>query len=291
MTGDAIQHEIPGLKELNAVDAAGVHPLLLAIGSERYTPYMPVKQPAELLTIANHMLGTGQLSLAKFLLITSDPQNKLNTKNIPEYFQFIFERIDLTRDIHFYTKTTIDTLDYSGESLNSGSKVVFAAYGDKKRNLTSEIPNAMKDIAINDNCKLIAPGIVAFKLNAFTTYTNAHTEIKKLTDSLSGISHKWTLTDGLKNEIPLIIVCDDAEFVSKDFNNFLWVSFTRTNPSHDIYGVDSETQNKHWGCHGPLLIDARIKPHHAPPVEKDPEIEKKINRLFEKGGSLYGIIK
>ena len=291
MTGSAIQNEIPGLKELNAVDAAGVHPLLLAIGSERYTPYMPVKQPAELLTIANHMLGTGQLSLAKFLFITSDPENKLNTKNIPEYFQFIFERIDLSRDIHFYTKTTIDTLDYSGESLNSGSKVVFAAYGDKKRNLSSEIPDVLKDFISVDNCKLIAPGIVALKIESFTTYVNAHAEIKRLADSLSGIKNKWSTTDGLQNEIALIILCDDAEFVSKDFNNFLWVGFTRTNPSHDMYGVDSETQNKHWGCHGPLIIDARIKPHHAPPVEKDPETEKKINRLFEKGGSLYGVIK
>ena len=291
MTGAAIQNEIPGLKELNAVDAAGVHPLLLAIGSERYTPYQPIKQPAELLTIANHMLGTGQLSLAKFLFITSDPDNKLNTKNIPEYFQFIFERIDLSRDIHFYTKTTIDTLDYSGESLNSGSKVVFAAYGDKKRNLANEIPDYLKDIAGIDNCKLVAPGIVALKIDAFTSYNNAQSEIKRLTDSLSDINNIWSTTDGLKNEIPLIVICDDAEFVSKDFNNFLWVSFTRTNPSHDIFGVDSESQNKHWGCHGPLLIDARIKPHHAPPVEKDPETEKKINRVFEKGGSLFGILK
>ncbi len=291
MTGSAIQNEIPGLKELNAVDAAGVHPLLLAIGSERYTPYQPIKQPAELLTIANHMLGTGQLSLAKFLFITSDPDNKLNTKNIPEYFQFIFERIDLSRDIHFYTKTTIDTLDYSGESLNSGSKVVFAAYGDKKRNLANEIPDYLKDIAGIDNCKLVAPGIVALKIDAFTSYNNAQSEIKRLTDSLSDINNIWSTTDGLKNEIPLIVICDDAEFVSKDFNNFLWVSFTRTNPSHDIFGVDSESQNKHWGCHGPLLIDARIKPHHAPPVEKDPETEKKINRVFEKGGSLFGILK
>ena len=197
----------------------------------------------------------------------------------------------MTRDIHFYTKTTIDTLDYSGESLNSGSKVVFAAYGEKKRNLAAEIPDILKETGGVDNCKLIAPGIVALKLKAFTTYSNAHDEIKSLTDSLSDINNKWTTTDGLQNEIPLIILCDHAEFVSKDFNNFLWVSFTRTNPSHDIYGVDTETQNKHWGCHGPLLIDARIKPHHAPPVEKNPEIEKKINRLFEKGGSLYGVIK
>ena len=135
MTGSAIQQEIPGLKELHAVDAAGVHPLLLAIGSERYTPYAITKQPAEILTIANHMLGTGQLSLAKFLFITSDDSNKLHTKNIPAYFQFILERIHLNRDVHFYTNTTIDTLDYSGEGLNTGSKVVLAAYGQPIRTL------------------------------------------------------------------------------------------------------------------------------------------------------------
>ncbi len=127
LTGDALQKEIPGLKEVNAVDAAGVHPLLLAIGSERYTPYAPAKKPAEILTIANHILGTGQLSLAKFLFITADDTNKLSAQKIEEFFLFVLERIDLVRDIHFYTNTTIDTLDYSGTSLNSGSKVVFAA--------------------------------------------------------------------------------------------------------------------------------------------------------------------
>jgi len=101
ITGDAIPNEIPGLKEVHAVDAAGVHPLLLAIGSERYTPYIPTKQPAEILTIANHVLGTGQLSLAKFLFITADETNQLSTSNIPSYLTYILERIDLTRDIQF----------------------------------------------------------------------------------------------------------------------------------------------------------------------------------------------
>lgn len=129
------KNEIPGLVEVNAVDAAGVHPLLLAIGSERYTPYTPATQPAELLTIANHILGTGQLSLAKFLFITADPEHKINTHQIEEYLIYLLERINLQRDIHFYTNTTIDTLDYSGTAINSGSKVVFAANGNVKRKL------------------------------------------------------------------------------------------------------------------------------------------------------------
>jgi 4-hydroxy-3-polyprenylbenzoate decarboxylase len=110
LTGAAIPMEVPGLKEVHAVDAAGVHPLLLAIGSERYTPYTPTKQPAEILTIANHVLGTGQLSLAKFLFITADDTNQLKTRNIPDYLQYVLERIHLDRDLHFHTQTTIDNL-------------------------------------------------------------------------------------------------------------------------------------------------------------------------------------
>lgn len=283
ITGSALQQEIPGLKEVHAVDAAGVHPLLLAIGSERYTPYTPAKQPAEILTIANHILGTGQLSLAKFLFITADNENKISTHRIEEYLQFILQRIDLNRDIHFYTNTSIDTLDYSGTAINSGSKVVIAAYGEVKRDLSTVAPDLLKSLAGFENAKIVLPGIVVLQKNAFSNYENTAKEMEDLNKQLlSSVS-------SLKS-IPLIIIADDADFVSASLNNFLWVTFTRANPSHDIYGIDSFTKNKHWGCNGPLVIDARIKPHHAPPVEKDAAIEKSIQPIFEKGGSLYNKI-
>jgi 4-hydroxy-3-polyprenylbenzoate decarboxylase len=88
----------------------------------------------------------------------------------------------------------------------------------------------------------------------------------------------------------LIIIADDAQFVSDNLRNFLWVTFTRCNPSHDIYGIETFTDKKHWGCRGPMVIDARIKPHHAPPVETDPDIDKKIDQIFNRGGSLYNKI-
>ncbi len=283
ITGSAVQTEIPGLKEVHAVDAAGVHPLLLAIGSERYTPYTPTKQPAEILTIANHILGTGQLSLAKFLFITADNTNKLSANNIENYFNFFLERINLTRDIHFYTNTTIDTLDYSGTGLNSGSKVVLAAYGEKIRELATTVPDCLNNLDGFENVKLVLPGVVALQTKKFSDYTTAlnemqilHDQCSKFNDQLSGIA--------------VIVIADDATFISDTLNNFLWVTFTRCNPSHDMYGINSFTINKHWGCNGPLVVDARIKPHHAPPVEKDAATEKKIDRLFEKGGSLYGIL-
>ena len=281
ITGAAIPQEVPGLKEVHAVDAAGVHPLLLAIGSERYTPYSPTKQPAELLTIANHVLGTGQLSLAKFLFITADDTNQLTTHHIDEYLQFILKRIQLHRDVHFYTNTTIDTLDYSGTGLNSGSKVVFAAYGEEVRSLATEVPSILQQLQGFAQTSLVMPGIVAISMPKFNTYEETHAQIKMLQEQLKD-------SDAALHEVPMIVLADDAAFVADTLKNFLWVAFTRCNPSHDMYGINESVTNKHWGCTGPLLIDARIKPHHAPPVEKDPTIEKQIDRLYAKGGSLHG---
>lgn len=301
ISGSAIPQEIPGLHEVNAVDAAGVHPLLLAIGSERYTPYQKLKQPQELLTIANHILGFGQLSLAKYLLMVNKEDNPiLSTKNIERFFTHLLERVDWSRDLHFQTNTTIDTLDYSGTGINQGSKVVIAAVGEKKRNLIDNCPI--------DNGKLVMNGILAINFNAFTTYETAEKEIETFISNLKSSPNPskggeapfrqptdWGGTN-LKSQsstldgVMLILLVDDANFVSENLNNFLWVTFTRSNPANDIYGVNSFTEHKHWGCKGPLIIDARIKPHHAPPLVKNPEIEKRVDQLCEKGGSLYGVI-
>ncbi len=291
ITGKAVQDEIPGLKEVHAVDAAGVHPLLLAVGSERYTPYLNSKQPAEILTIANHILGTGQLSLAKFLFITADDNSTVSAHHIKEYFQYVLERLHLDRDIHFYTHTTMDTLDYSGAGINSGSKVVFAAYGDPIRKLAIEPISLLKELNDFENCKMVMPGIAVLSTKPFTTYENAKKEIGALSTQLQGINEFWEKSEGLKKEIPLIIICDDASFLSDTINNFLWITFTRCNPSHDMYGVGEIMLNKHWGSTGPLILDARKKPHHAPPVEKDPLVEKSIEKYFNKGGSLFGVLK
>ena len=88
----------------------------------------------------------------------------------------------------------------------------------------------------------------------------------------------------------LIVLVDDSQFVAESLRNFLWVTFTRTNPAADIHGIDSFTENKHWGCRGPLVIDARLKPHHAPPLVEDPEVSRRVDALAAPGGPLHGII-
>lgn len=279
LTGDAIKHELPGVKEVHAVDAAGVHPLLLAIGSERYTPYNQTKQPAELLTQANLILGKGQLSLAKFLFITADETHKVSTHNEKEFYKYMLERIDLKRDLHFYTNTSMDTLDYSGSGLNTGSKIVVAAYGDKKRELGTTISDEFKSLKTFINPCLVFDGVLIFQGNKFQSYDKAKQEFEDFNNEVK---------ENLFSQFPLIVIADDSEFTAENLKNWLWVTFTRSNPSHDIYGINSKIEFKHFVCDA-MIIDARIKPHHAPVLEKNPEVEKRIDKLFEKGGSLYGL--
>ncbi|MEO0894794.1 MAG: UbiD family decarboxylase [Bacteroidota bacterium] len=282
VTASMVPVSVPGLHAMHAVDAAGVHPLLLATGSERYVPYKK-RYPQELLTVANAVLGFGQASLAKYLLIVAKEDNPPEIHHIGEYLQFLLKRIDWERDLHFQTRTTMDTLDYSGKGLNQGSKVVMAAAGDPIRELTSTLPEDFSLPQGFSDPQFVMPGILAIKGPAFQDDETGETTAKNLTHHLERIA---TLA-----EIPLIILCDDSQFVQRTLNNFLWVTFTRSNPSHDMYGVHSFMDHKHWGCRGPLMIDARIKPHHAPPLVEDPAVTQKVDQMVAKGGPLHGILE
>ncbi len=280
ISGSAIPNEIPGVKEVHAVDAAGVHPLLLAVGSERYTPYLKTKRPAELLTQANRILGTGQLSLAKYLFISADENIDLNCHDIKGFFKYVFERLDLQRDLHFYTKTTIDTLDYSGNRINEGSKLVIAAYGDKKRELSTVLPASVGKADFISYPVVLMDGVMGLTLPRFSNYETAKEEMRKLSD--------WVLGQEDFDGIVQIVVYDDFSFkpANENLNDYVWVTYTRSNPADDIYGVGEFIQNKHWACKGPMIIDARKKPHHAPELKVNPQTANSIERFFKHGGPL-----
>ncbi len=282
ITGDAIPREVPGLDSVHAVDVAGVHPLCLAIGHERYTPYLDERRPQELLTIANHVLGTNQLSLAKYLWIAArEDDANLDVNEVPAFFRHMLERVDWRRDLHFQTRTTIDTLDYSGSGLNEGSKLVIAAAGPRRRELSTSLPPGFELPRPFRDAKLALPGVLAVEGPVFVDYAAAAAELTRWCEQLEGRE-----LEGL----PLIVVCDDAGFGAESVENLLWVTFTRSNPSHDIHGVGAFTEHKHWGCTGPLIIDARVKPHHAPMLVEDPEVERRVDALGARGGPLHGII-
>lgn len=275
---ELIPKEFPGLKAMHAVDVAGVHPLLLAVGQERYMPFR-VRKPEEILTIGQRILGSGQTSLAKYLIIAAPEKNEdIDLYNFPLFFEYILSRIRWETDLHFMTRTTIDTLDYSGEGWNSGSKVLMACCGPVIRTLDTHIPENLPLPPGTTNIKNFHPGILCIQSPAFSGYSERETVMVSWLEALRNFN---------LSGIALIVWCDDAAFTSANWANFLWVTFTRSNPSHDIFGVGQFTEFKHWGCKGPLVIDARIKPHHAPVLEPDEATVKNVDKLFSKGGSLY----
>ncbi|WP_425395464.1 UbiD family decarboxylase [Aeoliella sp.] len=290
LTGPIIPTVLPGIKAVHAVDESGVHPLLLAIGSERYMPFREADRPQELLTQACAILGQGQLSLAKFLWIAAEQDDPtLDLHDIETFFTHMLARADWKRDLHFHTETTIDTLDYSGSDLNAGSKLVVAAVGPPRFDLVTEVPGDLRLPDGFSNPRIVLPGVLAVtgpKLPAptfepATSPFDTQAEVRRFCESYS--------ESDVINRFRMVLVVDDADFVAESLGNFLWAVFTRTNPAADIDGVAAFTHNKHWGCRGALVLDARVKPHHAPVLEEDPEVTKRIEELAVSGGPLHGL--
>ncbi len=280
LTDPIIPSVIPGVKAVHAVDAAGVHPLLLAIGSERYMPHLESRQPQELLTQANAILGNGQLSLAKYLIIAEDRTSGLDIHHIDKFLCHVLQRFDPRRDLHFHTQTTIDTLDYSGTGFNRGSKVVIAAADRVVRELATTIPASIQLPQGFSEPRLVLPGLLAVKAPRFVDASSREDLVRFCRE----LAEHESL--GQNAGIPLITLVDDSEFAARSLNNWLWVTFTRSNPAIDLDGIGSGIVDKHWGCRGPVVIDARIKPHHAPPLVEDRDTVAKVDARAARGGAL-----
>ena len=159
---------------------------------------------------------------------------------------------------------------------------MIAAVGPKRFELATELPS---DLRLPDgfrNPRVVLPGMLA---------------IEGPSSTASGRATIATIPSAIRNpqsaiapSFRWIVLVDDSEFVAESLRNFLWVTFTRTNPAADVDGIEPFTEHKHWGCRGPLVIDARLKPHHAPPLVEDPEITRRVDALAGPGGPLHGIL-
>lgn len=261
---------IDGLYEMNAVDAAGVHPLLLAIGKERFVPYA-TREPMELHKIANALLGFNQAALAKYLWIAAkEDSNSLSVQNVPDFFAHMLSRLHFERDLHFQTATTMDTLDYSGGKFNHGSKLVLSAAGEPCRTLGKNFAEIAADLKLPEGFsdpRQVAPGILAIK-------TSNEADPKILAQSLETFQGK--------ENYPWITLTENSEFCAASFENWLWVTFTRSDPAKDIYGVNETIIEKHWQCKAPLIVDARLKPYHQKPLTYPETILSKAKQILEQ---------
>jgi len=229
----------------------------------------------ELLTQANAILGQVQLSLAKYLFIVDGRgAPDLDVSDARAFFTHLLERIDPSRDLHFQTHTTVDTLDYSGEALNLGSKLVIAACGDKKRTLSDQVPSLALPSGFG-GARVAMPGVLVVRA-------------PKLDE---GSAERFCASFGAGAIVgfPLVVLVDDDEFAARSLANFLWVTFTRSDPARHVHGVGAFTKDKSWGCSGSIVIDARIKPGHASALEEDPAVTRRIESLAARGGPLVGL--
>jgi 4-hydroxy-3-polyprenylbenzoate decarboxylase len=259
ITGPVVPTLVPGLRAVHAVDAAGVHPLLLAIGSERYAPYSSDDSPAELLTQANAILGQNQMSLAKVLMIVDqagDPE--LDIHDIASFLRHLLERFEPRRDL-------------------------IAARGRKRRDLPRELPPGLSLPEGFSEPRVCLPGVLALHGPPYAAGADGYDDrIERLAAQLP--------EDHPLCAFPWITICDDSEFCARTLDNWLWVTFTRMNPAVDVHGVGSSVRHKHWGARGSLLIDARRKPGHAPPLVEDPKVSARVDALAVRGGPLHGLV-
>lgn len=286
ITKPMVPASVPGLHAIHAVDAAGVHPLCLALASERFLPYAKPedREPLELLKTASALLGFNQASLSKYLLIAAKEDEKekgfpIDVNDVPSFFGHVLERINFKRDLHFQTSTSIDTLDYTGSSLNHGSKLIMAAAGIKRRDLRCEKKDleslALPEGFCKDAIQIPMPGVLVIQTPTYSREGNnsAAELVKQFERSLKN----WPY----RENYPWISFVDYSEELNgSKLADFLWLTFTRSDPAQDLYGYHSEVIHKHWGCEAPIFVDARIKPHHQKALEVTAEKKQQAREIL-----------
>ncbi|SDH16128.1 UbiD family decarboxylase [Desulfosporosinus hippei] len=252
---------MPGVKALWTYAETGFHALAAAIVRESYH--------REALAHAFRILGEGQLTLTKFLIIT-DVQ--LDLQDFRTLLEKVLERFEPESDLLILNDTSMDTLDYTGRHLNHGSKAIMLGLGSPKRELPRQIDN------------VILPGILGIKpfcAGCLLIEAPSFSNTPELAQEVLG-----HLQNEVLNNWPLAILVDDLELASET-SGFLWQVFTRFDPAHDIY-AHTEILNHRLVYRGPILIDARMKPGYPGEVVPDEATVKLVDRRWKEYGIKIG---
>ncbi len=245
---------MPAVKDLWSYGETGFHSLAAAVVKERYS--------REALSAGFRILGEGQLSLTKFLLLTDKPQDLRDFKSL---FEHILARVEWHRDLFIFSQTAFDTLDYASGKINHGSKAVLMGTGEAKRDLPrefrTELPAGVRHAEPFCGGCLVIEG-------------PSYAEEKDLGERIA--------TSGKFDDWQIVVIHDDIKF-ARTTDKFLWATWTRFNPATDIYAKDIELKNNHIGYTAPIIIDARMKPWYP----KEVEVRDDIARLVDSRWNEY----
>jgi 4-hydroxybenzoate decarboxylase subunit C len=244
-----------GVQAVWAYDDAGVHPLAGAVVRERY--------PKEAFMAAMRILGEGQLSLTKFLMVTDTP---LPLRHFRPFLVHVLERADFASDLFVFSPVSQDTLDYSSGRMNEGSKAILMGLGDKRFHLQTAPQSDLKNPAFR-NQKVFAPGVLVVEGPKWQEKNSAPAQL---------------LTEPAVQPFRIVCLVDDAAECVQDEQSFLWTVFTRFEPAADIHSNEQRLERFHVQLSAPIVLDCRMKPWYPPILEPLPETVARVDALWPK---------
>jgi UbiD family decarboxylase len=245
---------MPAVRKLWSYGETGYHSLAAAVVRERYR--------REAMASAFRILGEGQLSLTKFLLVTD---RDVDLKDFRSTLAHVLARTNSETDLYVFSNLAMDTLDYTGPKVNEGSKGVWLGLGDPVRELprafTSAPPSGATSVHVFcPGCLIVGAPRYAEEPGAAARF--AHAEVFR----------DW----------PLIVVSDEPERAARSEMNFLWTTFTRFEPAADIHARETTVVRHHLVYRGPIVIDARLKPGFPDEVTCRPDIAARVTERWRE---------
>ncbi len=252
---------MPAVRDLWSYGESGYHALSAAVVYERYA--------REALGSAFRILGEGQLSLTKFLVLLDRP---MDLKDFKPVLTYVLERFRPETDLYVFANTSMDTLDYAGPTVNKGSKGLLMGLGDVRRELPrayrGALPVGVREVQVYCPGCLVVSGV-------------PYADEPGQADRVAAAFPEW----------PLVVLADDAVSATRSDPRFLWTVFTRMEPAADIHGERVVTRG-HYGFAGTVVIDARMKPWYPRELFCDPDTASTVDRrwgeYFPAGGVPMG---
>ncbi len=222
---------MPGVRDLWSYGETGFHSLAAAVVRERYA--------REALVSGFRILGEGQLSLTKFLILTDTPQD---LHDFPMLFEHVLARVRWETDLFVFSNVSMDTLDYTSGTVNKGSKAIILGLGEPVRDLPREFQGDLPSGVMN--AEVFCGGCLVIR---GVPYQDDPQQASRL--ARERVLAGW----------PLVVLHDDAT-VAQSVSDFLWSTWTRFEPAADIYAAETKVERHHLSYTGPVVIDARTKP-------------------------------
>ena len=242
---------MPSVRDLWSYGETGFHSLAAAVVRERYA--------REALVSGFRILGEGQLSLTKFLLLTDEPQD---LRDFPRLFEHILARARFERDLFIFSQVSMDTLDYTSGKVNEGSKAILLGLGAAVRELPREfrgpLPAGVTRAEVFCGGCLVVEG---------RPYAEDEQQAARLAQEPAFAD--W----------PLVVLHDDAA-VARSAADFLWATWTRFEPAADIHAAATAVRRHHLSYTAPIVIDARMKPGYPAELIVRPDIAALVDRRW-----------